>query len=575
MITARLLRQHGLFASLPDETLIRLAGKAADIRLEAGGWLVREGERPSFFVILRGSLELMKEIEGREIHVSDYGAGQFFGEVNALLGIPALSSLRARTKCRVAALGQQHLQELMQSDTACGKVLLEALREGLAGGPRHAMELPTVRVHIAGTINDPSLARPLAFLKANRIAFETVQEPGVDSLSASCSPTILVDGLPLKTPWTERRIAEAYGLSTHPHRMHYDTIIVGGGPAGLAAAVYGASEGLSVLLIEHHAMGGQAGTSSRIENYLGFPSGISGEELTERAVRQARRFGAELVLTRRVADLQRQEDRTYRITLDGNETVFAKTVILATGVRWRALDVDGIASLRGKGVLYGVASVEPSHFSGKRIFIVGGGNSAGQAAMALANYARTVTLLVRGDSLTTSMSQYLIAQLAGKTNIRVETRSSILSVSGQNVLRSLCTVARSRKPQSRRADALFVMIGADAETDWLPHELQRNEDGFICTGRGISPSFWPEQRSPFLLETNLPGLFCAGDVRNGSIKRVSSAVGEGSMAIAFVHQFLALEQEAEFQPASLAASPKTRRHSSEALTTTRSQLTAS
>jgi thioredoxin reductase (NADPH) len=546
MITTKLLKRSNLFSSLPPGVIARLADKAADIRLAQGAWLAREGERLAFFVILNGSLELTKEIEGREIHVSDYNAGDFFGEVNALFGIPALSSLRARTACRVAAFEPQQLQELIQSHTECGRIILESLRKGLEGGPRHAMGLPAVRVRIVGQHNDPSLTRPLAFLKSNRIPYDTNE--GADPACASnagpglVAPELLIDDVPLNHPWTERAIAQAYGLDTRPRRLHYDVVIIGGGPAGLAAAVYGASEGLNVLLVEQWAMGGQAGTSSRIENYLGFPTGISGEDLSERAVRQARRFGAELILTRRVSALERMQDRTYRVTLDGEESVSAKTIILAAGVRWRSLDVDGIEPLRG--VSYGTTGMEPSSLSGKRVFIVGGGNSAGQAAMSLANYARSVTLLVRGQTLATSMSQYLIEQLSTKANIRVETNTIVRSAIGKSALRALCTSCKGIESPARKADALYIMIGADAATHWLPRDLQRNEDGFICTGRSVSASAqWDEERSPFLLETSLPGIFCAGDVRHGSIKRVSSAVGEGSMAIPFVHQFLALDQE--------------------------------
>ena len=408
MITSKLLKKHELFSSLPPGDLVRLAEKAADIRLHSGEWLARQGERLRFFVILKGSLELTKEIEEREIHVTNYNPGDFFGEVNALFGIPALSSLRANAACRVAAFEPQQLQELIQSPTECGKIILKSLQKGLEGGPRHAMGLPAVRVRVVGRESDPSLARAVAFLKSNRISYETISEanPAVSALDECVSePGLLIDGTPVDRPWTERKIAEAYGLDIRPLRTRYDVVIIGGGPAGLAAAVYGASEGLSVLLIEQRAMGGQAGTSSRIENYLGFPTGISGDDLSERAVRQARRFGAELILTRRVTRLERKPHRAYQVTLDGEEAITAQTVILATGVKWRALEVDGIETLRGRGVSYGAAGIERSSLSGKRVFIVGGGNSAGQAAISLANYARTVNLLVRGSTLATSMSQ--------------------------------------------------------------------------------------------------------------------------------------------------------------------------
>jgi thioredoxin reductase (NADPH) len=296
MITTKLLQRRNLFSSLAPNMVAGLAAKAADIRLAPGAWLAREGERLAFFVVLNGSLELTKEIEGLTIHVSDYNTGDFFGEINALFGIPARSSLRARTACRIAAFEPQQLQELIQSRTECGDIILESLRKGLEGGPRHAMGLPAVRVRIVGQRHDPSLTRALAFLKSNRIHYETVAETTPACLSdqdpRAFSPGLLIDGVPLKHPWTERSVADVYGLDTRPRRPHYDVVIVGGGPTGLAAAVYGASEGLSVLLIEQWAMGGQAGTSSRIENYLGFPTGISGADLSERAVRQAKRFGA-------------------------------------------------------------------------------------------------------------------------------------------------------------------------------------------------------------------------------------------------------------------------------------------
>jgi thioredoxin reductase (NADPH) len=550
MITPKLLKKLDLFSSLPPDALARLAAKAADLRLSPRAWLAREGESLAFYVILRGSLELTKEVEGREIHISDYKAGDFFGEVNVLFGIPALSSLQAKTACRVAAFSPQQLQELIQSPTECGKIILESLRKGLEGGPRHAMGLPAVRVRFSPG-NDPSLTRALAFLKSNRIAYEPIEgtdRAGIFSSDQDVSvPGLLIDGIPVDQPLTERAIADAYGLDTRPRRPHYDVLIIGGGPAGLAAAVYGASEGLSVLLVEQWAMGGQAGTSSRIENYLGFPTGISGDDLSERAVRQAKRFGAELILTRRVTALEQMSDRAYRVTLDGEETITAKTIILATGVHWRALELDGVETLRGKGVSYGTGGTELSSLSGKSVFIVGGGNSAGQAAMSIANYARIVTLIVRGATLATSMSRYLIEQLSGKSNIRVEANTSVRSVFGKGALRAICTSCAEIESHARKADALYIMIGADAATDWLPPDLQRNEDGFICTGvGGAASSSWDEDRSPFLLETSLPGVFCAGDVRNSSIKRVSSAVGEGSMAIAFVHQFLALQREADF-----------------------------
>jgi thioredoxin reductase (NADPH) len=318
-------------------------------------------------------------------------------------------------------------------------------------------------------------------------------------------------------------------------------VVVGGGPAGLAAAVYGASEGLSVLLIERNAAGGQAGTSSRIENYLGFPNGIAGDELASRALKQATRFGAELIMTRCVEKIEPAAGG-YNVELDGGTRVRGRSIVLATGVEWRRLEAQGLDRMQSKGMLYGAARTEAKMVMGKDNFIVGGGNSAGQAAMFFSAYAASVTLLVRGAGLSASMSQYLIDQLKQRSNITVESQTQVISVDGVNFLEVISTSTNKGPVRTRKADALFIMIGARAKTDWLPEGLQRDENGFVCTGRDIPD--WCHGRTPFLLETNMPGIFCAGDVRHDSIKRVSSGVGEGSMAIAFVHQYLAMQQAA-------------------------------
>jgi len=540
MITPNLLAKLDLFSSLPEADLTRLAAKAADIRLTPGAWLAREGERLGFLVVLKGRLTLRKQINGKELHIADVAAGDFFGEVNALLDLPAASSLCALTHCRVAAFDRQQLKELMESSTECGAFIRKVLQTRLEDGPRHAMELSKVRVQAFGPREDPYLNQILKFLKSNRIAYEWQDAPaGGDGSSAHTAPSLTIDGIPVAHPMSERVVAEAFGIPTTPQHRSYDLLIVGGGPAGLAAAVYGGSEGLRVLLVEQNAMGGQAVSSSRIENYLGFPSGISGEDLAERAVRQAQKFGSELVLTRRVTRLQLDPSGRYRISLDGDDHVTATSVLLTTGVSWRKLEADGVEELLGRGVSYGVAGIEPVNLSGKRVFLVGGGNSAGQAAIALANYAASVTLLVRGAKLEA-------------TNVRIETESKLESVAAHGVLSAICTSHRGKPSRRRKADALYILIGADASTDWLPSNLDCNEDGFIRTGRDVTPRLFGDNgRAPFLLETSVPGIFCAGDVRHGSIKRVASAVGEGSMAISSIHQFLALQQEAAQVPVSI------------------------
>jgi thioredoxin reductase (NADPH) len=359
---------------------------------------------------------------------------------------------------------------------------------------------------------------------------------------------VLPGGRRLESP-SFRELADIVGLQTTPKHIDYDVVIVGGGPAGLAAAVYGASEGLRTLLVERVACGGQAGTSSRIENYLGFPAGLSGDDLSVKARQQALRFGAELLVARSGASIEPgspTEGIPHTIILDDGSRLTTKAVIIATGVQWRRLEARGIDRLTGRGVFYGAARTEALAVRGKRVHIVGGGNSAGQAAMLFSSYAESVTMLVRGPSLAASMSQYVISQLATKSNVMVETQAEVVAVEGSDRLTALeLGVGPSRRRERRESDALFVFIGAQAETSWLPEGIVRNRWGFICTGRDVmdllterEAGTWPLDRDPYLLETSVPGIFAAGDVRHGSIKRVASSVGAGSMSITFVQQFL-------------------------------------
>ncbi|MGB9020482.1 MAG: FAD-dependent oxidoreductase, partial [Pseudolabrys sp.] len=348
---------------------------------------------------------------------------------------------------------------------------------------------------------------------------------------------LLADGQVVAQP-DVRDVANRLGLQTSARSDEYDVAIIGGGPAGLAAAVYGASEGLQTIVIEREAPGGQAGTSSRIENYLGFPNGVSGEELASRALQQARRLGAEILVTRSVKSI---DPKARQVDMDGGDVVKAKTLILATGVSWRRLAIEGFDRLSGKGIYYGAARSEVGATHGLDIHLVGAGNSAGQAALFFANHARTVTLIVRGDSLEQSMSEYLIEQLDGKANIEVQLRSEIHAVHGDTHLTAV-EVRNSENNEVRHHESsgLFIFIGADAETEWLPQDIARDARGYVLTGDDLKKAGrWSLSRDPYLLETSAPGIFACGDVRLSPVKRVASAVGEGSMAIAFVHQYLA------------------------------------
>ncbi len=349
---------------------------------------------------------------------------------------------------------------------------------------------------------------------------------------------LLEDGSILEQP-TTFELASRLGISAEPAGDHYDLVIVGGGPAGLAAAVYGASEGLRTVMVEREAPGGQAGQSSRIENYLGFPAGLSGSDLARRATDQARRLGAELVTVQEASGL-RVEGSGRLVQLTGGSTLSANTVLVASGVSYRQLDAPGFAELTGAGIYYGAALTEARACANQHVVVIGGANSAGQAAVYFSDYAGRVTMLVRGDSLSKSMSHYLIEQIAALDNVEVRTGAEAVAAEGQDGHLHSLTISDAHGTETvEEVDACFVFIGAVPRTEWLSAVVARDERGFILAGHEVRDHGWPLPRDPFLLETSVPGVFVAGDVRARSIKRVASAVGEGSMAVSLIHEYLA------------------------------------
>ncbi|MFL6100924.1 MAG: FAD-dependent oxidoreductase [Actinomycetales bacterium] len=363
-----------------------------------------------------------------------------------------------------------------------------------------------------------------------------------DATQADVPLVIAPDGVVLKAP-SISEVADTIGLSTTPSGDFYDLVIIGGGPAGLGAAVYGASEGLRTVLIDRSATGGQAGQSSRIENYLGFPDGVSGGQLTDRAQRQAVKFGAEVLTAREVTGIEARGPSRVVTFADGGE-VASHAVVLATGVAYRALPADGADTLVGRGVYYGSAATEGPSCAGQQVVVVGGANSAGQAAMFFARHASKVQLVVRGADLERSMSQYLIDQVRAQSNIEVRLCTRVETCAGDDHLELLTLVDDATGAREDvKASHLFIFIGAQPETSWLPEQVVKDKDGFVVTGRdlvvdGRPPRGWTLDRDPYLLETSLPGLFVAGDVRAQSVKRVASAVGEGALAVTLVHQYL-------------------------------------
>ncbi len=495
--------------------------------------------------MLTGKIEVVKLFDGVERTLGWRLPGTIFGEVPITFGTTFVGGYRASGPTRVFRVEPKDYYAIAAAAPSIAAKVGALARERIGGLQGLAAEAPKARVTMVGHRWDTTATELRRFLARNQISHDwmtpdapelATRWPGPRPTDDECPALRLVDGTLLRRP-ARRELAQRLGLQTSPRSAEYDTLIIGGGPAGLAAAVYGASEGLRTVVVEREAPGGQAGTSSRIENYLGFPSGVSGDELATRALQQAKRLGAEILVTRSIA---RIDPAGRQLCLDGDEVVRARTVILATGVTWRRLAIDGFDRLIGKGIYYGAARSEASVTHGLDVHLIGAGNSAGQAALYFASHARTVTLVVRGDSLEKSMSRYLIEQLAGKSNVKVRLHSEVIVAHGDTNLTAVDIRDNASGKASRHdCGGLFVFIGADAETGWLPEGIARDARGYVLTGDDVvKAGRWSLERDPYLLESSVPGVFACGDVRLSPVKRVASAVGEGSMAIAFVHKYL-------------------------------------
>jgi thioredoxin reductase (NADPH) len=532
MVTADEIASVPLFAELPEAERERLSQVAADIHLRAGEWAVSEGDERALFAVLDGHIEVVKVFDGVPQVIGNRLEGDIFGEVPMTLGTPFPAGYRAVVPSRVMQV-EAHDYYATAAKAPEVAVKVGDIARGRIGGLQHITSDPSPpRAVVVGAQYDKSCSELRHFLDRNEITFEwTRAEPG--------APTEIrfADGETIVGP-TLRQVADGLGLQTKPTSdAEYDTVVVGGGPAGLAAAVYGASEGLRTIVVEREAPGGQAGTSSRIENYLGFPSGVSGEELGRRAHQQAKRLGAEMLVTRSITGI---DAATRTVTLDGGDVLRTKTIVIATGVTWRHLPIEDFERLVGKGLYYGAVRSEAPATHGLDVHIVGAGNSAGQAALFFANHAKSVTILCRSDSLGKSMSHYLVDQIATKKNIHSTTQSEVTAVYGDGSLEAIDVYDRTTGDVTRcESGGLFIFIGADADTRWLCSEIALDERGYVLTGPDVrATGRWTIERDPFLLETSVPGIFACGDVRSSPIKRVAAAVGDGSMAIAFVHQYL-------------------------------------
>jgi thioredoxin reductase (NADPH) len=543
-------RMEQIFPTLTPGQIARVAAHGKRRAFRAGEVLGEMGDPAvPFFVVTAGRIEILRPTPAGEEIVVTHGPGSFTGETNMISGRRSLARARASEDGEVIEMDRETLLGLVQTDTELGEILLRAfiLRrvELIAQGIGDAVLLGSM--HCSGTL------RIREFLTRNGHPYTYVdldRDPTVEELldhfhvSFDDVPVLICRGeVVLRNPGNAE-IAEALGFNEGVDRTHLrDVVVVGAGPSGLAAAVYAASEGLDVLVLETGSPGGQAGSSSRIENYLGFPTGISGQELAARAYTQAQKFGAQLVVARGARQLA-CDRKPYAIEMDDGTRVPARTVIIATGAEYRRPPCEELLRFEGAGVYYGATFIEAQVCRGEEVVVVGGGNSAGQAAVFLAQTAKRVHMLVRSGGLAASMSRYLIRRIEDNPLIELRTETELSDCDGSTHLERVSWKShRTGEEESRPIRHVFVMTGATPCTRWLDGCMALDAKGFIRTGPDLSredlaAAGWPLARPPHLLETSLPGVFAVGDVRGGNVKRVASAVGEGSIAVSFVHQVL-------------------------------------
>jgi thioredoxin reductase (NADPH) len=531
-----------------DLAALTARGHPGDIR--AGEVLFAAGDRNfCFFVVLEGAIEIVDMSRDEPRTVTTHRAGQFTGDVDMLTGRVAVVTGRVAEDGRVLALSAVELRRAVDELPELGRIIVNAfmmrrqllIRSGFAG------------VHIIGSRFSPAAHRLRDFAARNLVPFawhdlETDEQAEAllrqFNVAAAETPVVLGRGKVKRNPSLEE-FAQCAGLTARLEDDHvYDLVVVGAGPAGLAASVYAASEGLDVLTADAVAPGGQAGTSMRIENYLGFPTGISGEELTRNALVQAQGFGAQVTVPCTARSLGLSGGDKI-VTLQDGTRIRTRCVLIASGVQYRKLDVPRFADFEGAGIYYAATPMEARHCRNEEIVVVGGGNSAGQASVYLANHARRVHLLCRKSDLGASMSRYLVNQVESLENVKVHAGCGVSGLEGNGHLGAVHVRNGKAETQTIETSSLFLFIGADANTAWLSGCVELDRKGFVLTGTVLPPGTTESERwqsagrAPFLLETSLPGVFAAGDVRSGSVKRVASAVGEGSMAVSFVHAHIA------------------------------------
>ena len=542
-------RAEQIFPILRSTQIQRLLAHGHARSMHAGDVLVEPGDREGpIFVVMSGELAAVRPLFGQETLIKIFGPGQFTGELNTLSGRRAIARIQAWKDGEIVEIPRDNVLSLVQADAELSEILMRAFilrrAELLAQGIGD--------VTLVGSNYSADTLRIKEFLTRNAHPYTYIDlehDPAVQSfldhfhVSIAEIPVVICRGETVLRNPSNPEIAGCLGFNEEIDETRLrDLVIVGAGPAGLAAAVYGASEGLDVLLLETYSPGGQAGSSSRIENYLGFPTGISGNELAGRAYTQAQKFGVQMLLAR-VTGLK-CDGKRYAIDLEDGTLVASKTIVIASGANYRKLPIHDLSRFEGAGVYYGATFVEAQLCSGEEVIVVGGGNSAGQAAVFLAQNTKHLYLLVRGSGLADSMSRYLILRIEQTPNITLLSNTDLVDLEGSNHLESVKWRNNQTGAEETKSIAhVFVMTGAEPNTGWLNRCIVLDAKGFIKTGPELSQeelveAHWPLTRRPYLLETTLPGVFAAGDIRAGNVKRVASAVGEGSIAISFVHQVL-------------------------------------
>ena len=544
-------QREKIFPKLTAVQINRIAAHGRIRSVQSGEVLIEQGDRwVPFFVVATGEIEIVQPFGAHETLVTIHSSGEFTGEVNMLSGRRSLIRARVTEPGNVIELDHQHLINLVQTDAELSDILMKAFilrrAELISAGVGDIVLIGST--HSAGTLRIKEFlmrnGHPYSYVDLER---DTDVQNLLDSFQVAASeiPVLVCRGqLALRNP-TNHQIADCLGFNESVDQIQVrDLVVIGAGPSGLAAAVYGASEGLDVLVLETSSPGGQAGSSSRIENYLGFPTGISGQDLAGRAYLQAQKFGAHMLIakaTRLICDR-----KPYVVELENGTRISTRTIVIATGAQYRKLPLENLSCFEGTGVYYGATFVESQLCGGEEVIVVGGGNSAGQAAVFLAQTAKHVYMLVRSTGLAASMSRYLIRRIENSPRITLRPQTEIVAIEGKEGDHLNSVYWRNGKTgetENHQINHIFVMTGADPNTRWLDGCIALDDKGFIKTGpellpENLSATGWPLTRQPYLLETTLPGVFAVGDVRGGSIKRVASAVGEGSIAISFVHKVL-------------------------------------